>query len=494
VLTAADKELLALEYDLCSHDALYWITNYGYIKDERTGKEYGPGLDLWPGVGGYPGQADFVLAYAAGMDIEDLKARQLGKSWLAENIDFWDILFHKCIRLAIIDKNEPDAWDHIERIKLIYNKLAADEQRRFILAGRSPLSGKDSKGEFALGNRDDYSLIRSYPCTAGATRGPAVKRVRLEEYAFYPNVDAVLAAIHATTADTGGQVVGISTGNGEGTPHHKRWLDATSGKSGAQPMFFPWYLRPDRDEEWYRKTRAKYPSEALFKQEFPATPDEAFMASGSAYFNKQEIDDCYREMEPIDQPYPGWNIYAGYEVGGCYYISGDTADAGGDACSASVRCVSDETCEQVAHIHSYDWDSGAFADQLADLGKRYGYPMIVLEREGYGMKVYERLRSTWHYPKLYVHDDGKDGLPTTSVTRPMMLGDLAIAKRELRWIEHSPQTYAEQVAFAWIKGKPQAPAGMHDDCVMDSAVGARVLPKMVSQAYIPQARKSDIYK
>lgn len=489
MLTDADRELLAYEYDLCRCDPIYWITNYGYIRDEQTGIEFGPGLTLWDGVRGYPGQRDFTADYANGVSLNALKGRQIGLSWLAENIDLWDILFHARIRLGIIDKREDDAYKHIARLRMIY-----EAQPFFLTAQRQPYRGHDSKHEFALGNKGDYSVIESHPCTAAAARGVAAKRIRMEEPAFYQNLADVLAAVKAATADNDAQLVEITTANGEGTIHHARWLDSVAGRNSLKPMFLPFDTRPGRDEAWREKQLRDYTSRELGLQELPASPEEAFLAAGSKYFNRQEIDDCYYEMEPIDQPYPGWSIYAGYEGGGTYFISGDTSDAGGDACSASVRHISGETCEQVAHIHSYDWDSGAFADQLADLGKRYGYPMIVLEREGYGMKTYERLRSTWKYPRLYVHEDGRDGLPTTQQTRPMMLSDLAIAKRELRWIEHSPQTYAEEVAFAWIKGKPEAPAGMHDDCVMESAVGARVLPKMASQTYMPQARKSDIYR
>jgi len=476
-------ELLALEYDLCRRNPLYWIKHYGYIRDERTGAEFGPGLSLWSGTDGAAGQFDFAAHYSNGDDIELLKARQLGASWLAENLDVWELMFNPRVRLAIIDKNEQDAFDHIARMRLIYEK-----QPPYLVRDREPLLGKDSKGEFGLGNRSDYSLIRSYPCTAGTTRGPAVKRVRLEEYAYYQNADAVLAAVHAATADSGGQVVGISTANGEGTPHHKRWLEASAGRSGAMPVFWPWHLHPDRDEAWYERTRAKYPSLALFMQEFPATPEEAFIASGAAYFNRDDIENSYEPMPPIEQPWPGVSIYADYQRGGTFYITGDTADGGGDACSASVRRVCPDTgkIEQVAHLHSYDWDAGGFADHIAVIGKRYGYPLVVLEREGYGMKVYERLRSAWSYPSLYVHDDGKDGHPTTSTTRPWMLADLSQVMRDLGWLIHSEQSYRELRAFAWIKNKPQAPEGQHDDCVMDEAVAARVIPRLVAASnYTP---------
>lgn len=260
-------------------------------------------------------------------------------------------------------------------------------------------------------------------------------------------------------------------------------------------MFFPWFIHPDRDDQWYRDTLAKMNGDtSRMQQEYPATPDEMFRASGTKVFNRGNVEECWQEAEILDTAWawPGWEVYAGPEEGRRYVIGADPADAGGDGCSADV--IDTMTGDQVCHLLSYDWDANEFADQLAVLGEIYNDALIIVERENHGHTVNNRL-ATWHnYQNLYEHHDGKLGHPTNKATRPLTIDGLKQAFFERRIKLHSRATYSETVAFAWIKGKAQAPEGMHDDCVMSLGKAIVGLDYVAGSNYVPPEPKwVDVY-
>jgi len=319
-----DAEMWDLEFTLCMDDRLYWLQHYGYIRDERTGTEFaGDGiiayldsigkshnlqpLILWPGVRGWPGQLDVAAAYAAGEDINVLKARQLGVSWLFEDIDAGDIMFMDNIRLGIIAQTEPYSFAHIARIRMVL-----DHQPPFLMRKR-PAIGYQSKSQFGLLNPDTgaVSLVESYVATSGASRSIAAKRVRLEEFAFYENPGQVLTAVVGVAADTGGQVVPVSTGNGPGSEHHRLWIEGEKGASGFRNVFMPYDTRPDRDEAWYSETLAKMQDPRRMSQEFPREPNDAFVTHTGAIYPMFSISKHVREFDLL----PDVPIVCGYDAG-----------------------------------------------------------------------------------------------------------------------------------------------------------------------------------
>ena len=107
----------------------------------------------------------------------------------------------------------------------------------------------------------------------------------LDEFAFPKNGAArgIWSAVQPTI-EGGGQLVGISTGNGragDGETFAEVWDAASTGGSGVVPVFLPWHARPDRTAEWREAQRADYLGDEEFKAEYPATPDEALAGQSS---------------------------------------------------------------------------------------------------------------------------------------------------------------------------------------------------------------------
>lgn len=147
----------------------------------------------------------------------------------------------------------------------------------------------------------------------GVGRGRTIQYFHASELAFWKNAEDHFAGIGQTVPMArGSEIILESTANGVGNLFHGLWQDAMKGKSEYIPVFVPWFwqeeysIEPpagfvmDADEaeycEMYRLTagqmfwrRLKIQNDfrgddALFDQEYPATPSLAFQrVAGNPY-------------------------------------------------------------------------------------------------------------------------------------------------------------------------------------------------------------------
>lgn len=152
--------------------------------------------------------------------------------------------------------------------------------------------------------------------TAGAKavgRSQTVQLFHGSEVAFWPNAKTHFAGVVQAIPDLPGtEIVLESTANGVGGEFHERWQQAEAGDGDYQAIFIPWfwdegYRRPvpdgfrlDEEEQayadahkldleqmvWRRAKIAELKDDLLFKQEYPATADEAFQLTGHDSFIK----------------------------------------------------------------------------------------------------------------------------------------------------------------------------------------------------------------
>jgi len=170
--------------------------------------------------------------------------------------------------------------------------------------------------------------------TAGAKARGRSKTVQLfhgSEVAFWPNAPTHFAGVVQAIPDLPDtEVILESTANGIGGEFHERWQQAEAGIGDYIAIFVPWfwseeYRRPvpegfllsDDDEDymdlhgldleqmvWRRAKIAELKDPLLFKQEYPATAQEAFQTTGHSAFiaaNDQEVvlRARKREIEPM---------------------------------------------------------------------------------------------------------------------------------------------------------------------------------------------------
>ena len=136
-----------------------------------------------------------------------------------------------------------------------------------------------------------------------------------------------------------------------------------------------------------------------FNQEYPNTPEEAFLSTGHNAFPLLSIEQCYKPMngargflymrlgryEFKRDPTSALRIYqypAEDKRWGQYIVSGDpTRTAFGDG--TCIQVLNMKTFEQVAVFHGY-MDPIPFADEMMKLGRFYNDAVLNVEINGPG--------------------------------------------------------------------------------------------------------------
>ena len=131
--------------------------------------------------------------------------------------------------------------------------------------------------------------------TAGARTAPRVESVQnlhFSEAAHFPDTDIITAreAIEGALqmVDQGtGKVFIESTANGYGNYYQTLWAKAEQGKSKFRPVFFG--ASELYSPEWLKEKEKEFTSREMYLQEYPNTPEEAFISSGSKFFDTAAI-------------------------------------------------------------------------------------------------------------------------------------------------------------------------------------------------------------
>lgn len=165
------------------------------------------------------------------------------------------------------------------------------------------------------------------------------------------------------------------------------------------------------------------------------------------------------------------SVYREPEPGESYVVGGDTAGEGSDYFVGQV--VNRRTGEQVCTLRGR-MDEDQYARQMYCLGRWYNWALLAVEANfsGYPLRELERLG----YPNQYVRGRGEAGrlglgFLTTASTRPVILAGLVEVVREhTEWL-HDRETLREMLSFVRSsRGRAEAQAGAHDDCVMALAI------------------------
>ena len=253
---------------------------------------------------------------------------------------------------------------------------------------------------------------------------------------------------------------------------------------------------------WYWNKFDKYIDKDKIKQEYPCTPQEAFLLSGKTVFDTEII---LRRLERIPKPIKtGYFIYdydglkitrirwvndrSGYisiyqlpdspEITK-YCIGGDTAGEGSDYYTGHV--LDARTGVQVAHLRQ-QFDADQYTRQMYCMGVYYKTALIGIEAnfDSYPIKELQRLG----YPNQYVRTvqdsytgktEKRFGFKTTSLTRPTAISRLVEVVREHCDTINDRDTLAELLTITRSeKGRIEAPQGGHDDEMMGLAIAHQI--------------------
>ena len=233
-------------------------------------------------------------------------------------------------------------------------------------------------------------------------------------------------------------------------------------------------------------------------QEYPTTPEEAFLSTGQTYFPTAKIASLlatpmkgergelgYNEKgDVIFNPHSSGNleVFKKPELGTRYIVGGDTAEglASGDA---QVLYVINHKTEECDAVYRSQVSPDELATEAYKLGKYYNWALLGIEVNKDGLWVNDALEKMGYVNLYYrkVFDDITQkitkffGWKTTSATRPFCLAALkAVFFRKATGFP--PALLNEMFTFIRnVKGKPEAMDKKRDDVIMAASIGYAIL-------------------
>ena len=475
-----------------------------------------------------------------------LKSRQMGISTVTEGIITYNTMMSRNTDSIIIAHDSSASASIYNMTKLFVSEMPDQLRPKQKLNNARVLSfesddGKGLKSSVRVGVAND------------STRGQTYRFAHLSEVAFWDHPEeAMLSVMQCVPYDPKTLVVVESTANGFNY-FYDLWSKAESGENDFIPVFFPWYIEPtytrpytgfeltdyekeikvkfsltDDQLEWRRWVIANNCNgdEKMFRQEYPCTPEEAFIVSGSSVFNN---DIVLSRLKTINTPrdrgrfaydYDGINITNIRWVSdqnGCIsiytpplfeydengkillpkevqtVIGGDTAGDGEDYFAAHVLSK-DGT--QLAVLHQKT-DEDLFSKQVYCLGRYYGSLIgIEVNFSTFPNMELQRLKYPWIYvrekfDRILSDVENRFGFRTTSLTRPIIIANLVEIVREHTEKIVDRETLQEMLSFVNLNGKAQASEGTHDDLVMSLAIAYEVLKQMPTKRK-PERRNTEM--
>lgn len=323
-------------------------------------------------------------------------------------------------------------------------------------------------------------LSRATAKTVIGGRGLTHSFLHLTEAAFYPGEDSFISLLNTVSAADPDNVVIIETTangiEGPGETYFNYWKAAEAGENEFLAIFLPWWqdpasrlpdnFAPDAPREdyekwlmrefkctkgqiaWFRNTLETKCGGSIYKwrQEYPATPDEAFISSGEPIFDFEELEYMRKGCcDPIAKGsiigVPGDLFFAEKRDGPLYmweqpdmnahyFIGVDAAKGVEEGDFAAAVGWNAETGAQ-AFTYAAKIGPEELSEKVNFLGKFYNRAMINVELTGgWGYQVMKDLRDRFHYPNQYLwrsRDDKPDTKPrqafgweTTDRSRQML--------------------------------------------------------------------------
>lgn len=460
-----------------------------------------------------------------------LKARQMGFSTLTAAIIFWMAATACNVRAMLVAHKDEATKNLFQMMKRFYEYLP-DPLKPMQKASNAQELVFDKPARYRGNAKGLGSSIRC--ATAGGEgvgRSYTLKALHLSEFAFWPGdkLATLIGLLQAVPDEPGTLIVIESTANGY-DEFKKQWDAAVKaqreGREGFIPVFFAWFEMKEyrrkvpagfkrTDEEQQLAETFGLDDEQLawrrwcidnncggdlnkFRQEYPATPDEAFIATGQCVFDKdalvlrrEQVRDLQWERGSFRIEYDEAGKISSFqwrpdtkgpirirvhpEEGVPYVLGGDTAGTGSDFFASHV--LDNRTGEQVAVVH-HQYGERMFSEQMYCLGHYYNealegievnystYPQMCLEELGY-TNFYVRKRLDTFTGGLM----DAFGFETTTKSRPLIIDGLKdVAKQALETI-YDYDTLGEMLTFVYNENwRPQAEAGEHDDLVMSLAI------------------------
>lgn len=470
-----------------------------------------------------------------------LKARQEGVSTLCEAL-----IFERTARFdntnSLIIAHEPESTDAIFAMsKLFYDLLPlwAKPMRRY-----------DNKKQMVFENPNEKKRandpgLRSRMVIATADkvkvgRGLTLHNFHGSEVAFWKNAkDLMLSALQAIPNLPNTSVFLESTANGfggDGEYFYRMVQDALAGKNEFELVFLPWHLMleysqpfaSDADKKKFIETLDEYEKALLtkekltheqlkwrrwaiqnlcggdldkFKQEYPATIEEAFVASSKAVIPKQYIEAQTKYTRVPIRKLDDILIYEEPNPRHFYSLGADPSEGIGQDDSA-ITVIDKMTGREVgSYVGQIQPD--LFAKKIKRTAELFNDALAVIEINNHGLAVINALKVEYSnvyqrtiFDKITNTKRKELGWKTSQTTKPLMVDDFIAGLRDEEIGLSSQATVSQMMTFVHTSESNRygmgAETGQKDDCLISAMLAWQGLKELPSQ--MPNQRKGRAIK
>jgi hypothetical protein len=474
-----------------------------------------------------------------------LKARQLGVSTLIEAIIYAFTSQKENINTLII-ADDIDGSNYLFEISKLFQEKCSEYLRP------EEKKSNEKKLEF---DKIHSQIFIDTAANKEAGRKYTFQIVHLSEYAYFRHPEVLMLGLSQTVpAMPKTMIIKETTANSFNFAKDE-WDKAVNGEIDYTPIFLPWYWAdeyrmptPDdflpgdktlgevtNDElilsEQMRKEDLDFIEERLmwrrwciknncegkvsnFQQEYPSTPEEAFIASGECVFDKERLRvELEANVKPIkrgnivqlvnefnfrDDPKGDFEFYEDIHTDEEYVVGGDASSGVGKdyACLVAIGKRSNNTVA----VFRRKVDPDILAEKARLLGSYLNKAVVAIENDKYGFLANARLYQ--NYSNIFVQEvidkvggieqKTKFGWETNSKTRPEMIGNLKADIRESATLLRDLRLVRECLTFVrdTETGKEEAQTGCNDDMVIARAIAGAVRRR---HPYIEQNKKANAY-
>jgi hypothetical protein len=473
-------------------------TNLEYRKLDLDYIDPDPTIGDW-GWAQRPYVAEIERQYNLGLPVRIivLKARQLGISTITEAAFFLWSFMHPGIGGLVVSHKNGQAEELFNMTKLFWETCPWNKLFHVKYNTRHQLKWEETTSNLRVLTAKNLE----------GARGSTVHCLHASEVAFWDDAEVLWGGLEPSIPNRHGTFVCLeSTANGIGNWFHEEWQKAEVGDSSFTPMFFPWYrhsatrifgtqlMELDLDAEekqilglarkdgvpeedtfaslTYRRMEIRKKGDDWFHQEYPTTPEEAFITSGNPIFNPRAVNDCYDPRtgakgrlyrsgrgDVIFEPDPHGNLTVFKQPHtdpnpNRYFVGADPA--------RSDSMTSDSSCIQVIHRSNMEqvavWhgliDPVALAREMVLVGDFFGHAMLAPECEGGGMATIGALQTmgysnlwNWKKPDRNTVSNATLGWLSSYGTKRWAIGEMQDLLNTRSLLIHDKRTYHELLNF-----------------------------------------------
>lgn len=449
------------------------------------------------------------------------KSRQIGISVLVAAAALREAVIYPNSTSMLISHNQASTTAVFDKLKQMFYSLPEWVRPKLIQNNRQALTFENGSNISCLtaGNKD---------CARGSTIN---SYLWCSEFAFWKDQERQMKSIMQSISSST-KVIIESTSNGFNF-YQQTFMGAKNGENGFKCFFFNWINSGTLFKEQYNLCTEEYkaqhngkmlteddyddeeknlsklgmtPEQAVWRRdkisvsgldafhvEYPSTPEESFISTGSSVFDNTKICrlqvaiaekkivplalDKIAGLPNILRPYvqnKSLKIWSIPKVGMKYYAGIDCSEGLGGKRDYSTIFIMDKDCRQVGQFKSNKIEPYKFADVCDAVGRWYNKGLLTIEKASGGHSVIERLRYEKHYmnmTKYKTYDEFKRtvwhvGFATSNKSKSIAVNDA----RE--WFDKglvdivSDDLLEEMKVFvAEDNGAFNAVSGSHDDLV-----------------------------